>query len=368
MVSVAVCLLLPPVLCRGQSETGETIPLLQDVIHQDFSTRDSEKTTNDPQQDARECLGQLLWKATEFPVYCRLPVSTGASALIQFPSAKPCGQAANDMVAMDWYAVTDPNGSLIPSPGLVVVHESGRGMTVGRLIARGLRDRGLHTFMVHLPFYGQRRTGNNKPEDEDFAVLMSQGIADVCRAKDAVAVLPTVSRDQVSLQGTSLGGFVAATAAGLDSGYSSVFILLAGGNLPALIATGQRETAQLKSVLESKGFTGSRLDDLMYRFEPNRLAHRLNRETVWLYSATFDTVVPPVHADAFAKAARLDDSHHIRMPATHYSGIIFLPMILDDIAVKAGGRAITGTAESRAESMPAENRPLPTDSDASPKK
>ena len=40
---------------------------------------------------------------------------------------------------------------------VVVVHESGRGMTVGRVIARGLHSHGLHAFMLHLPGYGARR-------------------------------------------------------------------------------------------------------------------------------------------------------------------------------------------------------------------
>ena len=67
------------------------------------------------------------------------------------------GDAINDLVAMEWYAVLDDAGQPVKAPAMVVVHESGSGMTVGRMVASGLRDRGLHAFMMQLPFYGLRR-------------------------------------------------------------------------------------------------------------------------------------------------------------------------------------------------------------------
>jgi len=54
---------------------------------------------------------------------------------------------------------------------------------------------------------------------------MKQAIIDVRRGKDAVACLPLVQKDVVGIQGTSLGGFVTATVAGLDRGYGRVFVL-----------------------------------------------------------------------------------------------------------------------------------------------
>ncbi|MEZ6124448.1 MAG: hypothetical protein R3C49_14920 [Planctomycetaceae bacterium] len=93
-------------------------------------------------------------------------------------------------------------------------------------------------------------------------------------------------------------------------------------------------------MLERQGFSGDAMIQLLNRFEPNRLAHRISADRLWLYSAMFDTVVPPAHCDAFAKAAGLADEHVIRMPASHYSGLIFLPSILDQMAVECGGRAL----------------------------
>lgn len=128
-----------------------------------------------------------------------------------------------------------------------------------------------------------------------------------------------------------------ATAAGMDAAFEDVFVLLAGGDLTKVVTGGQREAAQLKNQLAERGYSGQKLHELLYRVEPNRLAHRLDAKHLWLYSALYDTTVPPEHSDSLAAAAGLPEHHHTRMPATHYSGVVFLPMILDDIAVKAGG-------------------------------
>jgi len=102
----------------------------------------------------------------------------------------------------------------------------------------------------------------------------------------------------------------------------------------------KREAVQLREMLERQGFSGDSMVELPNRFEPNRLAHRISGDRLWISSGMYHTVVPPIHADSFAQAARLAEDHHIRMPANHYSGLIFLPVILGRIATKCGGRAI----------------------------
>ena len=305
-------------------------------IHATFQANDSLAQPADSRADAVECLQGLCWTPGVFDVRCLEPQGIGVSAILQFPSPRPLGVPQNDIVTLEWYAVTN-DGVLRDAPAIVVVHESGRSMTVGRAVGRGLRDRGLHAFMVQLPFYGARRPAGMTAKDQKFGDVMSQSIADVRRARDAVAVLPGVDATRISLQGTSLGGFLSATTAGVDSAFENVFVLLAGGELPKLIETGERETAQVRALLKTQGFVGDRMHELLNRFEPNRLAHRLRPENTWVFTATFDTTVPPAHGHSFAKAAGLQPSHHIQMPATHYSGVIFLPQVLDTIAQNAGG-------------------------------
>jgi cephalosporin-C deacetylase-like acetyl esterase len=155
--------------------------------------------------------------------------------------------------------------------------------------------------------------------------MMEQGIADVRRARDAVVALPMVDHSVVGLQGTSLGGFVTATVAGMDHGYDRVFILLAGGNVADVILHGSRDAEKVHAKLLAAGLTDDQVIEAAHRIEPLRLAHRINPATTWLYSGTLDNVVPPRSSLALAKAANLSKDHHIEFAADHYLGIMYLP-------------------------------------------
>ena len=65
-------------------------------------------------------------------------------------------------------------------------------MTVGRLIARWMANKGLHAFMIQMPFYGDRRSSKEIPASNHIVSGIKQAIADVRRAKDAISALPEV--------------------------------------------------------------------------------------------------------------------------------------------------------------------------------
>jgi pimeloyl-ACP methyl ester carboxylesterase len=297
-----------------------------------YTANDTLAKIKDSSLDATDCLKELVWPIDEFEVKVLADDTSEADFVVRFPSPVTTGNAINDLVALEWYVPKDEHGKPLttPAPAVIVVHESGSGMTVGRLFAAGLRNLGLHTFMVQLPNYGLRK-GKEKPTHAQFLTSMKQGIADVRRSRDAVSVLPGVNGKNVSVQGTSLGGFVASNSAALDDGFSNVFLLLSGGNLYELIQNGRKEAAKVRQRLKEEGLSGDELKQVLWKVEPTRIAHRLNKDRTWLYSGTFDTVVPLSHGVAFANAAKLPSSHHIRLPANHYTGIVFMPFILHQI-------------------------------------
>jgi len=287
-------------------------------------------------EDAKDCLTSLCWEQTTFPVRLggvpKDQQPSGCDDIVQFPSPISTGDPKNDMVAMEWYRAKKSGRAPAMAPAVVVIHESGRGMTVGRLIARGLSKKGVHAFMMQLPSYGLRRgTKDPKSESELMIQGLRQGIADARRAYDAVRVLPGVDRNRVSIQGTSLGGFVVATTTGLDSAYHRSIILLAGGDLFSVLAQGDRDAARTRRELEQRGIPIEGIRDALYTIEPLRLAHRVSASRTWLFSGSHDTVVPPASSKAFADAAKLPAEHHIEMPADHYSGIVFLPSVIQQI-------------------------------------
>jgi dienelactone hydrolase len=233
---------------------------------------------------------------------------------------------------MEWYAARDANQVIRTARAVVVVHESAHSMPVGRLIARSLSWQGLHAFLVHLPGYGNRRPEHKPASFVQILPMMKQGIADVRRARDAVIALPVVDQAAVGLEGTSLGGFVAATVAGLDHGYDRVFILLAGGNIEDVLFHGSRDAAKVREKLHGAGVTDEQIKQLSNEIEPLRLAHRINPSQTWLFSGAYDTVVPGRCSLALAKAAGLAEDHRIEFAADHYLGIVYLPQAVQQIS------------------------------------
>jgi pimeloyl-ACP methyl ester carboxylesterase len=304
------------------------------LAKQNFRATDSLAPAADASADARQCLEGLVWKTATFDVTLELNIHPLDSAIVRFPSPRPTGIAVNDLVALEWYSAKNEANEVIDAPAIIVVHESGSRMEVGRLIAKALHAQGLHAFLIHLPTYGLRRPERVVPQDELLAAIMKQGIADARRARDAVAVLPHVDTRSISIQGTSLGGFVTATAAGIDRGFTTVHVMVAGGNLFELVTNGNREAGKFREKMAEAGYTDDKLKQLLAPIEPLRLAHRYDAKNTWLYTANRDQVVPPHHAEALRLAGGLGKDHEMILLADHYTGIVYVPIIVTDIARK----------------------------------
>lgn len=306
---------------------------------QKFAAKDTLNIAHDESAVATACLDGLKWQPGRFEVTVEPQTEDGPYANVRFPSPRPTGEAVNDLVAMEWYAPKTEDGEIAKAPAVVVVHESGKSMPVGRLFAKALYAKGYHAFMIQLPFYGLR-----KPKDVDasdtsrFLPVMRQGIADVRRARDAVAAIPQVDAEHISLMGISLGGFVAATTAGIDHGYDQVFVLVAGGDLLGVLNNGIKEAAELRKNLAKAGFDDEKLRELAAAVEPNSLAHRIEPARFWLYTAKDDQVVPPASSLALKQAARLADDHHVELWGDHVRVIVYFPVIVDHIAERLGAR------------------------------
>jgi dienelactone hydrolase len=322
--------LLPAITQAADSSTPAVTPAI--AVGSEFQATDTLACGEEPNEDAKDCLAKLSWAPENFIVRLEASTSGHGNYLVRFPSPRPIGDSTNDMVSMEWFPVLDKNGAICTARGVVVVHESARSMTVGRLIARSLNGQGLHTFLIQLPGYGARREAGSRSSYEKVLPMMQQGIADVRRARDAVVALPMVDHSVIGLEGTSLGGFVTATVAGMDHGYDRVFILLAGGNVADVILHGSRDAEKVHAKLLASGLSDDQIKDAVRQIEPLRLAHRINPATTWLYSGTLDTVVPPRSSLALVKAAHLSQDHHIEFPADHYLGIFYLPPAISQIS------------------------------------
>lgn len=308
-----------------------------DVLHR-LKAKDSFTRWTDDNADAQAMLDSIAWKPAEFEATWSDVVDKDHNRLVRFPTPWPSENPVNDSVSIAWYRPADAKDSS-PLPAVVVVHESGSGMQAGKAIAEGIRTRGLHALLIHLPHYGERREpGYKRGDPTEMLVAMRQGVSDVRRAYDVARTLPGVDPKKVALQGTSLGGFVAATAGALDGCYDEVHITLAGGDLYGMIEKGQKDAAKVRGELNRAGYTGEKLRELLQHAEPLRIAHRLDRKTTWMYSAIQDEVVPIANSRKLAATIGLDPSHQNELYAGHYTGVLYLPVILDLLVDRVNGK------------------------------
>lgn len=304
-----------------------------------FPAKDSLNHGEETQPDAAACLEGLKWPAQEFAVRCEPSTGENGDWLLRFPSPFPLGDPANDSVALECYLARDAAGKPIKAPAVVVVHESGRGMVAGRVFARGFSAHGYHAFMIHLPGYGARTCELARDMRRMFPGLR-QAIADVRRARDAAAALPIVDSSSIALQGTSLGGFVVATVAGLDRGFRQYLIFLAGGKLADVLLHGRGDAAATRRQLAAAGITDQDIRDQTKIIEPMRLAHRISPDHTWMFCSKFDEVVPPACSRDLAAAAKITPEHYQELPAGHYTAAVFLPTTLQQMLNVLNGRPV----------------------------
>ena len=122
---------------------------------------DTLRVGDEPNADARLCLAGLSWTPSRFEVSCSKATNSKIDVLVRFASPLPSGDARNDVVVVEGSLVKDKTGQPIKARAVVVVHESGSGMTVGKLFASGLRDRGF------MPSWCRCRTTENDAASDD---------------------------------------------------------------------------------------------------------------------------------------------------------------------------------------------------------
>lgn len=302
-----------------------------------YFVKDTINTAGERDPKAIKMLDELGWAPETFTLTVSDAQSLAPSdRVLRFASPRPAGKPINDVVFLEWYQARDQNGKIISqnkkTPAVLVLHILDGRMIIARAIARGMAQNGIHAFVMHLPTYGQRRGNERWVDAGKILIRAQQGAADARRARDAIAALPGLDGKRISLQGTSLGGFVASATMGIDDAFDKEFILLAGGDLHGMFMNGQREAAYIRRVLERDGYTGQKLIDLCNRIEPTTLAHRVNPQSVFLLTARQDQVVPLANAMTLARKLHLNPNHHLMMNADHYTGVFYLRWVIGFMA------------------------------------
>jgi dienelactone hydrolase len=215
---------------------------------------------------------------------------------LTFPSAVQGDIEENNTV---WAKYWQPKDDQKKRPAALVLHWLGGSFDALDLVCRRLAEEGIAALMMYMPHYGPRKTKNadksqalmNLDMDRTLA-NMRQAVLDARRAGDWLASRPDVEPSRVGLVGISLGAILGSLAAGVDDRFSRSVFLIGGGDLPAIIMSGSKETADQKRRLEEAGYTVEKLRELWKDVEPLTYAGRLRREDVLMINAESDEVIP----------------------------------------------------------------------------
>jgi hypothetical protein len=219
---------------------------------------------------------------------------------------------------MDWHIARDQQRRFINAPAVLILDILQGGNLVSGYIAKTLVRNGIHGFVMHMPQNGQRRGAGESHDWSAFIPSLRQAAGDARRARDVIAAMPLVN-GPISLQGTSLGGFVATLAAAIDPAFHTVCLALTGGDVFGVLRHGKMDAARVRRQLLNAGYDDERLRDCLWQIEPLRVASRLNPKRTWLFSARFDQVIPRGHEKQLAAAIGLDWQHHRQLAGCHYT-------------------------------------------------
>ncbi len=290
-----------------------------------------------PQQ--AEFLRQSCWTPGAFTVTIKVREKPGVNqseAQVFFPSPKPSGHARRDRVVAHWFRAKNAQGELLKAeaPIAVVVHSMHPQMVDGLVLSRLLAAQGVHALMVELPGYGARQ-GGAQGVGVELAEHGAQAVADVRRARDAAKALPGVKQTaSVGLEGLSLGGMVAASAAGLDNAFAPVVLVASGGDPVKVLQEGGMDALWMRQRLANAGYTDAKLHALLDPMDPLRGAARMDKTTCWVYLAQTDGVFPQACSDRLIAGIGVPKAQVVRKPGNHYAAMLWLP----EIAVFMAGR------------------------------
>jgi dienelactone hydrolase len=255
------------------------------------------RPSGDPELQAR--LARYEPAEADFPWTLREASRSGAviQSWLKFPSPTKGAAPESDVV---WARVWEPAEREAPGPAAILLHWLGGRFDALEAVGRRLAENGVTALMLYLPGYGPRepkggeRRGNRLPRQdlESAFASMRQSVMDVRRAGDWLASRRGVEPSRIGLVGISLGSIVGSLALGVDDRFGRSVFFIGGGDVPAVVFHGSKETAAARDRLVEEGWSVDRLREAWKDAEPLTFAGRVRPEEVLLVNAESDEVIP----------------------------------------------------------------------------
>ena len=259
---------------------------------------------------------------------------------LTYPSPVVTPLKRNNTVPADYYVPngTKPNGHSYPAVICLPILDGNEPLT--DLVCSMLAIRGVPAIAFKLPYYGERGADQGPEALADdprmFIGAIAQAGEDIRRTIDLLASRPEIDPERIGITGISLGGIIAATAAGAEPRLHRAGLVLAGGDLLGII-NHARETRPLSLMIQALP-QGQRADveKSIDAVDPLRYAGALSKSAadgrVLMINAAEDEVIPRSSTQKLAAALGISDRVLWLEGLGHYTAMAELPRALRTMA------------------------------------
>lgn len=259
---------------------------------------------------------------------------------LTYPSPVTTPVVQNNTVPAEFYLPDGIRPGDPKRPAVICLHILDGNMELVRLTCSVLASRGVPSILFMLPYYGPRGLPRGPEAMADdpklFLGAISQAMEDVKRTIDVLASRPEIDPQHIGITGISLGGIVAATAAGLEPRLSRVVLVLSGGNLKAIISHAH-ETKDLNRLINAlpaadKALVERTIEEVDPLRHADGLKDRATAGKVLMINAAEDEVIPRACTEKLAKSLGISDRVVWLRGLGHYTALAELPHLLQTTA------------------------------------
>lgn len=270
---------------------------------------------------------------------------------LTYPSPVTTSLPQNNTIPADLYLPKQLRSG-VKYPAVICLHILDGNEPLTELVCSVLASRGIPAISFKLPYYGSRG-GSKGPEamasdPKMFLDAIRQAGEDIRRTVDLLASRPEINPERIGITGISLGGIIAASAAGADARLYRAGLLLSGGDVLAVV-NHARETRPLSAMIRGlPPAERAAVESQMNASDPLRYASALRERAqagrVLMLNAAQDEVIPRRCTEKLAEALGISDRVVWFPGVGHYTVVAELP------------KALQATADFFAQDLPGDAR------------
>ena len=269
------------------------------------------------QQPGKTICVSETYNNTPFNYHIRLQTEHDGFRIyrLTYPSSVVTQNEPNNTIPAYLYLPADIKPGDAQRPVVICLHVLNGDMKASEFACSAMAMRGIPAIMFWLPYYGDRQlpTGwRTLLKDPNlFLAAISQSIEDIRRTVDLLGSRPEIDSQRVGLIGFSLGGIIAASAAGVEPRIHKTALFLAGGDVLDIVHFARYTRSLSEAIHQMSPDEQADFKSRVEAIEPLRLAGALRERAqngkVMMVNAAEDEIIPRRCTERLATALGIAD-------------------------------------------------------------